>query len=162
MRAVSTDVSRRRILGLAGSASVGLLSGCADFGSATNSLTLELLNFDSEPHTVVVELLQADADEYSEAAVLREQYDLETPPEDEDRIAYQHVEEDRIESDRYLVRVHLETAPATRETYQYYPDCESNEDLSDRLYIEVRTERESDDRYIEFKQNVCSGGSGWL
>lgn len=156
-------ISRREALALGGCVSAGALAGCAGFGSDTEYLTFELLNFDSEPHEVAVEALRADADEHSEAAVLRERYDLETPPEAEDRVASQQLEEDVLESDRYLVRVHLEDAPATRESYQYYPDCASVDDTSDRLFIEVRTERESEELYIEFKQNRCSGsGSGWV
>ncbi|ELY91144.1 hypothetical protein [Natrinema altunense] len=151
-------VSRRGVLALGGWTSTAVLAGCSGFGTETERLTLELLNFDSEPHTVAVELRRTDADEYSEAVVFRDRFELETPPEDD--AASQHREPDVIESDEYQVRVHLEDAPATRETYRYYPDCADHEGAADRLLVEVRAERESGDRYLQFQQNVCSGSSG--
>lgn len=150
--------SRREALALATGASVATLSGCTRLLSdpSPSPLSVVLLNFDSERHTVNVELLRADADRYSDAIVLRERYDLETPPEDD--AAYRHREPESFENERYVVRADLEDAPATRATYQYYPGCPNGDD-ADVLYVEVRTERERDDRYIEFKQNRCT--SGW-
>ncbi|ELY94333.1 hypothetical protein C482_18532 [Natrialba chahannaoensis JCM 10990] len=143
-------LSRRQTLALGATLSTTALAGCTVLRSDPEYLTLNFLNFDSDPNTFAVEILQADTDQHSDAVVLREQYELETPPED--RVADQHTEEDLLESDRYLVRVHLDNAPATRATYQYYPDCGASETASDELFIEVRAERETSDRYIEFKQ----------
>ncbi|ELY71047.1 hypothetical protein [Natrinema versiforme] len=151
-------VSRRQVLALGGGLSTVGLSGCAALGSDTDTLTVILLNFDSEPHTFDVELARPNADRYSEAIVLQEQYDLETPPDD--AVAAEHREPDALENDTYHVSVHLADAPATRETYRYYPGC-PDDDEADSLYIEVRTERESDERYVQFRQDRCSGSSGW-
>ncbi|ADD06140.1 uncharacterized protein Nmag_2581 [Natrialba magadii ATCC 43099] len=152
--------SRRRTLALGATLSTTALAGCTALRSEPEYLTLHFLNFDSEPHTIAVEMLRADADQHSDAVVLREQYELGTPPED--RTAEQHTEADLLESDRYLVRVHLDNAPATRAAYQYYPDCEASERTDDVLFIEARTERETGDRYIEFKQSRCTHSPGWF
>ena len=155
-------LSRRRALALGGCLTAIPVSGCTSVLSDPEYLSLELLNFDSKPHTIAVELLRVDADEHSDAAVLRERYELETPPEDVDRVASRHREDEILESDKYLVRVHLADAPATRATYHYYPDCGAAGDVSDELYIEVRTDREGTERYIDFQQNRCTESSGWF
>ncbi|QCS43471.1 hypothetical protein [Natrinema versiforme] len=152
-------VSRRDALALGCGAGVTAISGCTGLLSDSSRLSLIALNFDSEPHAMTVELLRADADRYSEAVELRERYELEAPPDGD--AAYEHREPDTLENERYVVRADLQDLPATRATYQYYPGCPDG-DESDDLYVEVRTEPESDDRYIEFTQNRCSGSSGWF
>lgn len=139
----------------------GRTAGCTALRSGGNSLTLILLNFDSEPHTLAVELSRPNADRYSEAVVLQEQYDLEAPPDDPDIVAGKHRKPEVLENDPYHVRVRLEDAPAIHGTYRYYPGCPDDEE-PDSLYIEVRTEYESDERYIQFTQDRCSGSSGWF
>ncbi|WP_276256331.1 hypothetical protein [Halomontanus rarus] len=98
-----------------------------------------------------IDIFRTEADKYREAIILRERYDLSTPPEDD--AAYQHIEEEILESDKYIVRVDLETAPATRATYPFYPALKGDDERTDTLFIEIRTELDGSVPYIEFKQN---------
>ncbi|WP_126661413.1 hypothetical protein [Haloterrigena salifodinae] len=144
-------VSRRTCLALGGGGGLAALSGCLDFGSETPQLSLTLLNFDSERHEIDVEVFLADAEEYTDAVVLRERYELSPPPEG--AVAAERTDDDALESDTYVVDVAVSTAPAVSDTYHFYPALVDDDDRTDRLFIELRTDPDSGDRYIDFQQN---------
>lgn len=153
------NCSRREALVLGGGLSTSVLSGCTGLLPKRPRLTLTLLNFDSDPHWLHLELLREDADEYSNGLVLRERYELSTPPDGES--AYAHREPDVRESRKYIVEAYLLEAPSTRRTYHFYPDCTGNDEPSEELYIQVNTEGDTSEPYIGFNRNMCGSRSWW-
>ncbi|WP_083866011.1 hypothetical protein [Natrinema gari] len=127
------------------------LSGCSRLSSEPSYLSLTLLNFDSQEHELILEILRADADDYVDAVVVKDQYKLSAPPVD--RVASKRVEDEILESDTYIVNVGLEESPATTDTYHFYPALQDDDERNDRLFIEIRTERDSSELYFDFQQN---------
>lgn len=143
--------SRRQVLSFGTALSVASVSGCAGLFSAPSYLTVVFLNFHERLHHLDIEIFRADADEYRDALVLSKRYQLQAPPEGD--AAYEHVEEDILESDKYVVQVYLETAPTVRGTYHFYPALEGDAERDDRLFVEIHTESGGSEPYVAFQQD---------
>ena len=149
--------SRRAVLrnGLAG-LSVGIgTAGCSTLGlGGPPDLSLVLLNFTEETRYVYVHLLRADQRNRGDAVELTEEY--EVPPTLSNG---ETVDENVVETDRYLVRVKLSPTSGVSDHYHFFPeDCTGNGEPPEELYIECRRnddDHPNDGYYFTFQQTRC-------
>ncbi|NGM70210.1 hypothetical protein G6M89_14530 [Natronolimnobius sp. AArcel1] len=117
--------------------------------SETNFLSLTVVNFTDNSHEVAIEVLYRDASTYQESVAIATSYELPAPDDD----VSTSVEEDQLlETDRFIVNVELKANPAVSDSYYFYPALE-DDDQDDHLFVEIRTQPESDALYIDFDQS---------
>lgn len=154
------NLTRRKALLMGGSLGLTSLSGCSGLPLVGPQLTLTLLNFDSENHLLDVEILQAEGSERSESIVLQRTFELQAPEADD--VASEIQKPDILESQKYLVRAHLDTNQSVSNQYTFYPDCAGGDEPNEELSIEIHRDGEKEEPDIRFHQNLCGKNSWWI
>lgn len=135
---------KRRALLTGSGLVVSSLAGCSRvFDDGGSDVTLQFYNYTPDTQWLEVQALREDKDEYSEAHVLRQEFEI--PPREEGDIGGLR-ESDILERNRYLFRVLFKHGTDELFTHHYYPGEEGGGFLTIRIY----GEEDTDEKYIRF------------
>lgn len=126
-------ISRRRTLLAGTSAMMVPLSGClTEFLGNRPDIDLILRNYTSEPQPLQVEILRNDGNDISEAQVLRREFEVPPPTDDETAGAVRLAE--IVPHDRYLVRVRLKFGRGEWDHHHFVPGQSGPAEIDIRIY----------------------------